>query len=230
MDGGSYAEMIEIPVSTCEMVVTKKRRKDKFLRKKVIDKVNKSAGVAETCPQTEQTEKSGYNGKIRFKLDVVALQVAVIFLLVVGIFVTNIFWEDSGINNLLKGVFNKQEQVVDTRTFADFSAFAPSASAQLTEDGVFTIGEKSAIYAPCQGVVEKVDFANGKYTLTISHSDNFSTIIQNADYAYFDVGETVYQAVPCGYSIEGGASVAMYNAGSILSNFEVQDGAIIWQN
>lgn len=43
MAQSDYQDMIEIPVSTCEMVVLPKKKKRKNVKKKVIDKVNKKA-------------------------------------------------------------------------------------------------------------------------------------------------------------------------------------------
>ena len=56
MSGGEYAEMIEIPVSTCEMVVLPKKRKKKNLRKRVIQKVNKSLKNEDNTPIEQVVE------------------------------------------------------------------------------------------------------------------------------------------------------------------------------
>ncbi len=236
MSDGEYAEMIEIPVSTCEMVVLPKKRKKKNLRKRVISKVNKSlknednALIEQVIEPENVKEEEKTEPKKKFSFDIVSAQVVAIFVLIVTIMVTNIFWEDSGINTLLKGVFANDAQTEDAREYYEFQAFAPSKASQVeVEKGVMTVSSGGSIYAPCLGVIEEIVEGDGKYTVTISHSDRFKTIIRNADYAYFDVGETVYEAVPVCFSGDS-CEVLMYNDNTLLTNYTIADGSIVWQS
>ncbi len=267
MSDAEYAEMIEIPVSTCEMVNLPKRHKKKNIRKRVIDKINKSlrseekkraneqvkaadalasaatgdlasAAGAENVPGGsvtivgEKKKKGAFKFKKKFSFDIISVQVVAIFVLVVAILITNIFWEDSGINNLIKSTFGQSTTTAtkDTRDYTNFSAIAPSKSEIEIEEGIMTVASMGAIYSPCDGVIEDIKENNGKWTVTINHSDVFKTIIRNVDYAYFDIGETVYQAVPVCYSAGGGSEILMFNNNSLLTNFTIVDGSIVWQS
>ena len=233
MSNGDYAEMIEIPVSTCEMVVLPKKRKKKNIRERVIDKVNANLTAKEQVQDTEISEPTIQEEKPKKKrsFDIISAQVVAIFVLIVAILLTNIFWEDSGINNLIKGAFKvEQKQEADVRSHKDFKLSCPSKATKVAlEEGVMTIASEGAVYAPCMGTVKDVSQTDGKYTITIDHSDVFKTVIRGADYAYFDIGETVYQAVPVCYS-SGGVEVLMYDNNALLTNYTINDGSIVWQS
>lgn len=235
MADGDYRDMIENSVSSCEMVVLPKKRKKKDLKKRVIEKVNKTTDSAIIEPTYQDFSENSESvvdekpQKKKFTFDIVSAQVITIFALIVTIMVTNIFWEDSGINNLLKGVFsNSNEETVDARKYYEFEAFSPSKNEIEVSKGVMTLNA-GAIYAPCVGVVSDIVENDGKYTVTVEHSNHFKTIIKNADYTYFDVGETVYQQVPvCFASVSG--EVLMYNDNSLVTNYKILDGNIVWEN
>lgn len=242
MSDGVYAEMIEIPVSTCEMVILPKKRKRTTAKKKVVDNVKKNlvsesrveGGMEFASRESAAAEKEQKKTKPKkkFTFDVISAEVIAIFVLIVGILVTNIFWEDSGINNALRNVFGTQtKEETDTRNYSDFTVYSPSHTGTVSlNGGVMTIDGEGAIYSPCLGVISDITENSGKYTITIRHSDLFKTIIKNVDYAYFDIGETVYQAVPVCYSYEGGTQVLMYNDNALLTNYTIDGGTIIWES
>ncbi len=277
MSSQDYAEMIEIPVSSCEIFVTpktsdkraKKRllkrfKKNPFLfsqnrrnanEKSFIESENVSA-AAEAGSEKEKVApvfgEEGYeensqkdvyfadddysektenkNKKRFFKWDLVTAQVVTVFVLAVGILLTNIFWKDSGINNLLKSVFASDAVTADERSYDVFDAFAPSKNEVELSEGVMTLMKSGAIYSPADGEVSSVELVNGKYTITILHSDSFQTVITGADYAYFKKGDKVFLSTPVCYSIEGGAQVKMYDSNVILTNYSIKDDKIVWQS
>lgn len=234
MSDGEYAEMIEIPVSTCEMVITPKKRKKRIVKQRVIESVNrKLESERKTNFQDEtKTLEALAPQKKKMTFNVVTVQVVAIFLLVLAILLTNIFWADSGINNLLRTVFKiESKSEIDTRTYKGFDVSLPTKSDEVQlEAGVMTVKNEGSVYSPCAGVVGNIESDNGKYTITIEHSDLFKTVIKNVDYAYFDVGETVFQAVPVCYSCDGGVEVLMYNDNALLTNYIIKDGNIVWQS
>ncbi len=257
MSSQDYAEMIEIPVSSCETFVNPKLEKEKrkisffkrffkknerrededFLAGLKKDYSKNDKDVAETTPETEEaldieTYKSENNAyKKPFKWDLVTAQVITIFVLAVGILLTNVFWKDSGINNLLKTVFSETSaEAVDERTYDKFQAYSPAKDLIEVENGVMTVKEGCSVYSPADGKVTKVDFNNDKYSITISHSDNYKTVISGVDYSYVKVGDKVFTSTPVCYSKEGGAEVSMYNENSIITAFSVEEGKIVWQN
>lgn len=248
MANGEYAEMIELPVSTCEMVVEPKRKR-KFFKGRLIKTVNKKAETnlkkeslaandaeseSNTLPE-EIVVSGGGNGKKRkslgggFKFSLVTAEVIAIFALVVAILMTNIFWEDSGINTMIKSVFGESKQVsTDTRTAKEFAVNAPSATANVTvEEGVMTFGNSSAVYAPVGGKVVSITQTDGAYTLTISHSDVFKTVISGAEAVYVADGDAVYANIPVAYA-KAGTCVAMYNDNALVKDYAIDNGKIVW--
>lgn len=278
MSSQDYAEMIEIPVSSCEIFVTPKTS-DKRAKKRLLKRFKKNPflfsqnkrnaneksfsestnvnAAAETEIEKEKFtpvfDEDGYeeksqkdvyfntdddysekaenkNKKRHFKWDLVTAQVVTVFVLAVGILLTNIFWKDSGINNLLKSVFASDAATADERSYDVFDAFAPSKNEVELSEGVMTLTKSGAIYSPADGEVSSVELVNGKYTVTILHSDSFQTVITGADYAYFKKGNKVFVSTPVCYSIEGGAQVKMYDSNVILTNYSIKDDKIVWQS
>lgn len=258
MSNQDYAEMIEMPVSTYETFVKpKKPVKGKKSLFKLFATPKKRENQTDFCegdsednldfenyekqpsetfltenenPENfENTQTVGKKG--RFKWDLVTAQVVTIFVLSIGILVTNIFWKDSGINNLLKSVFSEKEVVeTDDRRYDDFDAVSPTKDLVEVENGVMTIKNGGAVYSPADGKVVSVNLIDGKYTVTIAHSDNYSTIISGADYSYVLAGDKVFTTTPVCYSVESVVEVAMYDSNSIITAFALQEGKIVWQN
>ena len=176
-----------------------------------------------TTKNASKTKKSG-------KINVIGVQVAAIFVLAVGILLTNLFWQDSGINKILKSAFTKQTPIVDERDYTEFNAICPTKGLAEIENNIITIPEKGAVYSPANGKVLSVEKIGDKFTITISHSDKYKTVICGADYVYANVGDSVFTSTPVCYSLNGGVEVSMYNDGTIISAFSISDGQIVWQS
>jgi len=242
--------MIEMPVSTCEMVVEPKK-KSRFFKQKLIKKVNKNAkrgakttsdhalseGLATITPdEVSENERASVSVKQtpvvkkKFRFDLVAAEALAVFVLAVAIILTNIFWEDSGINAMVRTVFGTATQAAsDERTAKDLAVAAPSASANVTlENGLMTFEESAAVYAPADGKVVSVTESDGKFTITISHSDVFKTIVSGADAAYVKSGDSVYVNIPVAYA-EKGTVVALYNGDNLAGDYMIDGGRLIWQ-
>ena len=264
MSNGEYSEMIELPVSTCEMVIAPKRKRRLF-KGRLIKTVNKkteeqekgpSAAVEQPVAAQENADAPApsavidYEKKTKklkkekskqanadvvdkkgFKFDLVAAEVIAVFVLIVAILLTNIFWEDSGINVMIRSVFGtKVEKSVDSRTAKDLAVSAPSSYADVTVDGgVMTFNEAAAVYAPANGTVTAVSETDGVSTLTVSHSDVFKTVISGADAVYVKVGDAVYSNIPVAYASEG-TKVAMYDEGTLATDYTLDNGKIVWQS
>ncbi|MBP5177539.1 MAG: hypothetical protein ILP02_03025, partial [Clostridia bacterium] len=167
----------------------------------------------------------------KFRFDLVVAEAVAIFVLIVAILLTNIFWEDSGINTMIRSVFGaKTETSVDVRTAKDLAVYAPSKSADVTSDsGVMTFNEAAAVYAAAGGKVASVIVSDGRYTLTIAHSDVFITIISGAYAVYVKEGDSVYDNIPVAYAVNG-TTVSMYDDGARVKNFTLDTGKIVWQS
>lgn len=144
-----YAEMLEIPVATVN-VVKKKRRRFRDLKAQAVGKVNERmenrshardktyAGnefVEEPAPATEpsgdvpppaesvtETALSPYEEPERRMHPVLFAEFVVACLLCLTIFLTNVFMSDSAINTFIRGVLNPDTgDAAAARTYSDFT-------------------------------------------------------------------------------------------------------------
>ncbi len=255
MSDFDYVKMLEIPVNSCDVIIKPvKKRKKKDVKKQVIDKVNGEAVLENTTDKVVETkikkqkrvkEKPLKQQKVKkikkqkpvideeksveiknTGFDIVSVQVVAIFVLIVGIILTNIFWEDSGINNLMRSVFNSESTVTDA-SYTTFTATLPSKTDDVVlENGVMTVSSGS-VYSPCDGTVESVVENQGLYTVTIRHSESFSTVVSGLESVYVDQSEKVYSNIPIGYS-QKESSVSMFDGDAILTSYVLSENQIVW--
>ena len=246
-----YAEMLEIPVSTCNITYKSSKKKGKSqtrrvnadtVKQELIDKVNENSTrdvntatedyyrVERPVTATDTTES-----KKRFKLNVIGVQLIIIGLLVATIFLTSALVPNSGINVFMKNVFgteNVVEQVVNQRLYNEFDAVLPVNGIDnvQVEKGVTTLTSTGSLYSPCDGKVSvlSLDEETNKYTIEIEHSENFKTVFTGIDYAYSAVGDMVYSNIPVGYIMEN-ATMCFYDGeGQIITDYTLSENAIIW--
>ena len=234
-DGMEYAEMLGMEVSSCDVYVKpKKTRKKRELKDDVIKKVNEpevaNAEFGEF--ETDIPVRSNGEKKKKFRFDVVYAEGVAVFLLAVTILLTNIFWENSGMNRLFKSAFGDGQTVqTDTRTNVNFNAQSPSGEMEVTLDkGVMVFSGKGSLYPVCDGKVASVVEEDGKYTITLKHSDVFKTVISGVDFVYADQGDEVFKYVPVCYVNGGDAKVSMYNKDVLVTNYAVEGGSIVWES
>jgi hypothetical protein len=167
--------------------------------------------------------------KIR-KSRVIGVQLAVIGMLVAGIFITNAVMPNSGINTFFSQVFGSGVSVSDSRNYTDFSPeIIPSSAGYVLHGGVINVNGKGSLYSPCNGWVEEtMRGEDGKYTITIRHSDKFSTVISGLDYCYVEKDGKVLSKVPVGYTNQGAKMCFYSNDGAIIVNFTITDNTVVW--
>lgn len=234
-DGMEYAEMLGMEVSSCDVYVKpKKTRKKKELKDDVIKKVNEPEIANAEFGEfgTDIPVRSNGEKKKKFRFDVVYAEGVAVFLLAVTILLTNIFWENSGMNRLFKSAFGDGQTVqTDTRTNVNFNAQSPSGEMEVTLDkGVMVFSGKGSLYPVCDGKVASVVEEDGKYTITLKHSDVFKTVISGVDFVYADQGDEVFKYVPVCYVNGGDAKVSMYNKDVLVTNYAVEGGSIVWES
>ena len=234
-DGMEYAEMLGMEVSSCDVYVKpKKTRKKKELKDDVIKKVNEPEVANAEFGEfgTDIPVRSNGEKKKKFRFDVVYAEGVAVFLLAVTILLTNIFWENSGMNRLFKSAFGDGQTVqTDTRTNVNFNAQSPSGEMEVTLDkGVMVFSGKGSLYPVCDGKVASVVEEDGKYTITLKHSDVFKTVISGVDFVYADQGDEVFKYVPVCYVNGGDAKVSMYNKDVLVTNYVVEGGSIVWES
>ena len=234
-DGMEYAEMLGMEVSSCDVYVKpKKTRKKRELKDDVIKKVNESEVANAEFGEfgTDIPVRSNGEKKKKFRFDVVYAEGVAVFLLAVTILLTNIFWENSGMNRLFKSAFGDGQTVqTDTRTNVNFNAQSPSGEMEVTLDkGVMVFSGKGSLYPVCDGKVASVVEEDGKYTITLKHSDVFKNVISGVDFVYADQGDEVFKYVPVCYVNGGDAKVSMYNKDVLVTNYAVEGGSIVWES
>ncbi len=240
-----YAQMSEIPVSSCVLCVENKKDKKRDAKNKVISKVNKDLSVEkpqktsvfsrikskfnsikskakkqEDVKDCEKKEKRGF--------DVVTAQVITIFVLVISILLTNVFWEESAINVFFKNMFSKNQQV--SLNYTDFNPSLPMTEVAVSvTEGVMTANGEGNVYTTVGGEVEMVELLeDGTYKMTIKHTDKFKTILEGISYPYFEKGATVYTTCPIGYSSKT-LTAKMYNEDTLITNYTIENGNILWE-
>ena len=248
-----YATMLEIPVNTCNVTFKplgrKKVRRKKAVNNEVVkaelmEKVNSELSKTpieenqietslDTAVQEETLENLPQQKKRPFKFSVVGVQLAIIGVLVATIFLTNAFYPDSGINVFMRSVFGGDTVAVsDTRVYGDFAPVISLDDNVVTtlSDGVVTFSGEGSVYASCDGkVTALVKGEDGKYTIEITHSDNFKSVLKGLDFAYAELGDMVYGNIPVGYAMEDGVSMCFVNGEDVvISNYEIIDNMVVW--
>lgn len=235
--------------------------KKKTLIKKVNDeleaKTTECAGGCEECtgecPTAKDNEYAAAefenNKKIDFEIEnndakgkenkkdrrmnlIITAQVVAAFVLVAAIMVTNIFWERSGINTLIKSVFGDgsiSEKIEDERVYSDFSLNLPVKSEGVTlVKGVISVDGEYSVYPVCEGKIDKVEKAeNGTYSVTVRHSNSFSSVIEGADMVYFSAGDAVNRNVPVCHT-SGKANIYLYDGDNLLTDYAAVENSIVF--
>ena len=248
-----YAEMLEIPVETVTInrrEHKKRRRGAEDLGEQLVEQVNDrmQSDTAEEEPAQEaddpafaeskpiereakpaKRKRAGIGRKI-----LIGELVAVCALCAV-IFFTNIFMTNSAINTFVRGLFQGSAETADKRTYSDFklsSVVNETTEAELTvsETGVLSFTAKCSVYSPAIGTVAAVNgSAEEGYTVSVRHSDSFSTVIGGLDTVYLAAGDSVYGNIPLGYSDgEGAVTVMMYSGDQLLNCYSVGENGLSW--
>lgn len=239
-----YAEMLEIPVTTTNIVTKpKKTRRKKTappeeLKEQLINEVNAEMAEEPAAAEAALPEENEYSEvsivkkeKKRRGVSVVAIQVAVIAVLAAVIVLSNFYIENTGINAFLRYVFSPSaSEQTDDRTYNEFMAQLPTKNGDVVlEEGVMTFSAKGSVYSPCDGKVTAVTLKDGKYTIEVEHNKNLKSVISGADYAYVEIGSTVYASIPVGFTRGEEVSLCFYNGENAqITNFNVGDGEVVW--
>ncbi len=245
-----YADMLEIPVNTCTITNAPIKKRRFFKKKKVdseqvkaklMDKINSETqtnqqDLTEQTPDTEiqtstvSTAKPKFF-KGRFKFSMVTVQVLIIGVLLATIFITNSVYPNSALNVFMRGVLGSDQSAqVDTREFSDFAPVISVGDGNVAlSDGIMTITGGGSVYSACDGKVTSLTMGeDGKYVMQITHSQNFASVVTGLDYAYSQVGDTVYSNIPVGYVEDEVSMCFTGSAGAVLDNFTIENNNVIW--
>ena len=168
----------------------------------------------------------------RLKISVIGVQFIIIGVLMATIFLTSALNANSGVNVFLRGVFGVEQGVsVDNRTYLDFEPVLNADGREwIVDNGVMTFSGEGSVYAPCNGeVVACEEVENGKFSMTVKHSEKFSSVLTGLDYVYASIGDKVRGNIPVGYSFGEGATMCFTGLdGSIIAGYQIVDNSVVW--
>ena len=237
-----YAEMLEIPVNT--VTVTKKKsvfkRKQKEqpqddIKDRVVESVNERMGayvVSEDVSDPPKPEKLKTVGGKRDKKSVILwTEAALVGIIAIAIFVTNLLIPSTVINTFLES-FSKptvEEPVYSELKLSSIVGDFSDAEVTLNANGVLCVLTEGSVYPVCEGKVSKVYEGNGTYTMEIAHTSTFTSVITGLTNAYSAVGTKVAGNIPVGFS-DGQAEVrvTLYDNGVALSCLALSGETPVW--
>lgn len=239
----NYAEMLEIPVET--VTVNRKEKKtrnepepEQELSEQLVDQVNEHMEEADPAfaeSKTIERVEKPKRRKLTLPRGLFIGEVVAVCALCAVIFLTNIFMADSAINTFVRGLFAGNAQTADARTYADFKLTSvvneyADADISVSDTGVLSFTAKCSVYPPCEGTVTSV---NGNdetgYTVSLKHSDSFTSIISGVSAVYCAQGDAVKSNLPLAYSDgERSVRVMFYSNDSLLNCYTLGEGGISW--
>ncbi len=161
--------------------------------------------------------------KKRIIIGVVAVVVLAVATLGAGILTDSL-----GLTAYFGEVFAPVQQTV--KEYDDYQAGLPCLmpSAITVDNGVMSVANKGSVYSSTDGTVSKVVFADGKYSLEITHGEDFRTVIEGLDYSYVAEGDGVYGKIPVGYSLGEGYTVCLYSSEGLITDYDISGGTVSW--
>ncbi len=243
-----YAEMLEIPVSTVNVVKKKSffKRKQKptqptqdELKDMVVDSVNERIGAftyAEDVSDPPKPEKK-HKGPVSDTKGsrIIICELAAVCLLALAIFLTNFFMPTSAINTFISSIANPKQLEAEA-TYSDLKlspvvSELSDAEVTVSENGVLSFTAKSSVYPICDGTVTSVSQNDGIYTVQINHTSTFKSVITGLSTVYTPVGTKVESNIPFAYSDgEKQVSVSMYDGETLLDCYTLTDEVPVWNS
>lgn len=237
-----YAQMLEIPVSTVNVVKKKSffKRKSKpsaDLKDMVVESVNERVGDTYVTPEnlggygytptaaSAAKPKSGTLGKIVMAEAVAACLIAA------GIFLTNVFVPDTVINAFMGNLSAVKEKEASYKEFTLTPVVSDLSETEVavSSDGVIHFTDKASVYPVCGGEVASVTRDNGSYTVKIAHTSAFTSVFTGLDTVYVKVGDEVKSNVPFAYSQgEKEVRVSMYDGETLLNDYTLSGTVPVW--
>lgn len=247
-----YAEMLEIPVSTVNVVKKKSLFKRKTapkpvepdvlqddLKELVVDSVNERVGAyvyAEDLSdppapvKAAKAEKGGRKANIVIMTELVAVCV-----IAIAIFVTNIFMPNSVINTFI-GTLTAHTESAAEPTYSQIKlspvvSELSEAEVSITDNGVLCFKGESAVYPVCAGTVSAISGEAGAYTVQIAHTSTFSSVITGLTDVYAQKDTKVQANIPFAYSNgENEVRVSMYDGDTLLNCYTLAGEVPVWNS
>lgn len=241
-----YAQMLEIPVSTVNVVKKKslfsrKAKPADDLKDKVVDSVNERLGelpekteefngyveTEDLTAPVKQKKKMGIAGKI------IIAETAAACLLAAGIFLTNVFVPNTAINTFMGGLtaVKVKEAAYNQFKLTSVVSELSDATVAVTAEGVIHFTHKGAVYPVCDGEIASITKTDDLYTVKIAHTSKFSSVITGLDTVYATEGEKIKSNLPFGYSNgENEVRVSMYDGSTLLNCYTLSGAVPVWNS
>ena len=246
-----YAEMLEIPVSTVNVVKkksffkhrTKKEQTPEIsqeeLKDLVVDSVNERVGAYVYAEDLSEAPKPEKKTKSLFSSDkgskILITELVAVCVIAFAIFLTNLFMPTSAINTFLGTLTDRQTEKVEP-TYSEIKlspvvSELADAEVNVTDSGVLTFTAKSSVYPVCAGTVSSVTQNDGLYTVQIAHTSTFSSVITGLTSVYSAAGTKVQANVPFAYSDgEHEVRVSMYDGETLLNCYTLSGEVPVWNS
>lgn len=238
-----YAQMLEIPVNTVNVVKKrsifkrKQEKKEEDLKDLVVDSVNERVGdyvETEDLTDPEPPAKKGVFSALKDKKTAILFaETVAVCLLACTIFLTNVFMPNSAINTFLNYFSAPAEQEVAYYDFELGSVVGSFSGVDvaLDDNGVLSFTAQTSVYPVCDGKIASVMQTDDTYTVEIAHTSSFKSVITGVDVVYYEVGDTVASNLPFAFSMgENAVSVAMYDGETLLSCYTLSGAIPVWNN
>ena len=249
-----YAEMLEIPVSTVNVVKKKSIFKHKpffapktedapvvsdELKELVVDSVNERVGAytyTEDLSEPQKPEKkSRFFGNRDRGSKIILTELIAVCVLAVAIFLTNIFMPTSAINTFIGTLTNKNNNVTEPSyneiTLSSVVSENSNAQVSVSESGVLSFTAKGSVYPVCAGKVASVTKNDDTYTVEIAHTSTFSSVITGLTDVFSAAGTSVQANIPFAYSDgRNEVRVSMYDNGTLLNCYTLSGVVPVWNS
>ena len=247
-----YAEMLEIPVNTLNVVKKRgRKKKEEDLKNRVVERVNErleeraeapaqeafaetqesilaeeereEAGrVAESEDVTDYGEETAVKPKKRFFDSRILIAE---FVAVCALCAAILLTNIFMPNSAINTFFENIAGGTTETVKTDDRTYSELTLGRVVSDDI-----ACSVYAPFGGKIANVSQTDGVYTVEIEHTTSFTSVITGLSEAYWAAGDTVYTTIPVGYSRgESEVSVRMYDESSLISSYTVnEENDIVW--
>ena len=250
-----YAEMLEIPVSTVNVVKKKslnlfKRKNAKpaeeapqqqdDLKELVVDSVNERVGayvyaedlsdLPAEAPAPEKKKAKKDRGNI-----VVISELAAVCVLALAIFLTNVFMPNSAINTFITSLTNNTKPVVEPTyseiTLSSVVSEFSDAEISVSDSGVLSFTAEGAVYPVCSGKVTSITKDGETFTVQIAHTSTFSSVITGLSQVYSAKDTNVAANLPFAYSDgQTEVKISMYDGETLLNCYTLAGEVPVWNS
>ncbi|MGN1103322.1 MAG: hypothetical protein ACI4QI_00450 [Candidatus Coproplasma sp.] len=241
-EGLEYAQMLEIPVSTVNVVKKKslfgrKAKQQVDLKDDVIQSVNGRMGVPTQTQDTSFTYAEDVSDvqvpeKKKDRLGAIIICEAVVACLIAaGIFLCNFFIPNTVINTFVGNLTAIETKETSYKEFTLTSPVSEMSEATIsaTSEGVLYFTEKTSVYPLCDGEVASITRSGDTYTVKIEHTSSFCSVVTGLDTVYSSVGEQVKGNLPFAYSDgENEVRISMYDGETLLNCYTLTGAVPVW--